>query len=139
MKNTGIARRHVFLFRYARRMKKSETVEAYLADLPPRERDVLEKLRQTVRSVVPDAGEKIAYGIPTFTYHGNLVHYGAGKRYLSFYPGSRRVMKQFAEELRRWETTEGATIRFQPEKPLPATLVKKIVRARVAENLARKR
>jgi uncharacterized protein YdhG (YjbR/CyaY superfamily) len=119
-------------------VKKHPTVEAYLADVPARERAALEKLRQTVRAVVPEAQEKIAYGIPTFTYHGNLVHYGAAKHHLSFYPGARSVMKKFAAELKGFDLSPGATIRFQPDKPIPAALVKKIVRARMAENVARR-
>jgi len=118
-------------------MKKYASVEAYLADVPDRQRAVLKKLRDTIRSVVPEASEKIAYGIPTFVFHGNLVHYGAAKKHLSFYPGSRRVMKEFAAELEPFETSAGATVRFQIDKPIPATLVKKIVRARVKENLNR--
>ena len=120
-------------------MKKYATVEDYLADVPVKERAVLEKLRKTIRSVAPDASEKISYGIPTFIYHGNLVHYAAFKNHLSFYPGSRKVTKRFAAELKGFETSEGATIRFLVDKPIPATLIKKIVRARIAENLARKK
>jgi uncharacterized protein YdhG (YjbR/CyaY superfamily) len=117
-------------------MKKHETVEAYLADVPAAERTVLQKIRAAVRSVVPDAGEKISYGMPAFTYHGNLLFYAAMKHHLSLFPGSKSVVKQFAEELAPFDAAEG-TIRFTVEKPLPMVLVKKIAKARAAENRAR--
>jgi len=119
------------------RMKKYATVDAYLADVPAGERAALEKLRRTVKSVVPDAGEKISYGMPAFTYHGNLLYYGVFKDHLSLFPGSKSVLKTFAAELKGFETSAGATIRFGVDKPIPAALIKKIVRARMAENLAR--
>ncbi len=119
-------------------MKKFATVDEYLADVPASQRAILERLRETVRSVAPEAGEKVSYGIPTFTFHGNLVHYGASKNHLSFYPGSKSVMKKFATELKGFETSSGATIRFKPDKPLSAALIKKIVRARMTENRSSK-
>jgi len=119
-------------------VKAAPSVDAYLAEVPEPARVALERIRSTVRALVPEAGEKISYGVPTFTFHGNLVHYGAAKNHLSFYPGSRRVMQQFAAELTGFETTKGATIRFTPARPIPLTLLKRIVKARVAENLARR-
>ena len=98
---------------------------------------MLEKIRATVRSVVPDAEEKISYGIPAFIWNGNLVYYGAMKKHLSLFPGSKAVIKKFATELEPFDASSAGTIRFTADKPLPATLIKKIVRARVAENRAR--
>ncbi len=118
-------------------MKKYGSVEAYLADVPPKERAILTKIRAAVLSVVPEAGEKISYGIPAFTYHGNLLYYGAMKNHLSMFPGSKSVVKRFAAELKAFDAKEG-TIRFTVDKPLPMTLVKKIAKARAAENEARK-
>ena len=118
-------------------MKKFASVEAYLAEVPPKDRAVLEKIRSTVRSLVPDAEEKISYGIPAFVWHGNLVYYGAMKNHLSLFPGSKAVIKQFAAELKPFDATSTGTIRFTADKPLPITLIKKIVRARMAENRAR--
>jgi len=118
-------------------MKKYESVEAYLAEVPPKDRAVLEKIRSAVRSLVPDAEEKISYGIPAFVWHGNLVYYGAMKKHLSLFPGSKAVIKQFAAELKPFDATSTGTIRFTADKPLPMLLVKKIVRARMAENRAR--
>jgi len=119
-------------------VKKYATVEEYLADVPAKERAVLKKIRETVRSVVPQAGEKISYGMPAFTYHGNLLYYGAMKNHLSLFPGSKSVVKTYRREIERYGTASAGTIRFMADKPLPVTLIKKIVRTRAAENLARK-
>jgi len=117
-------------------MKRHATVQAYLADVPPKERAVLKKIRAAVLSVVPDAGEKISYGMPAFTYHGNLLYYAAMKNHLSLFPGSKSVVRKFAAELKEFDAKEG-TIRFTVDKPLPMTLIKKIAKARAAENRAR--
>src|ERR1044072_8800793 len=114
-------------------MKKPATVEAYLAAVPAKDRAVLEKIRGAVKSVVPDAEEKISYGMPAFTYQGNLLYYAAMKTHLSLFPGSKGVVKKFASELKPFDAKEG-TIRFTVEKPLPLVLVKKIARMRAAEN-----
>jgi uncharacterized protein YdhG (YjbR/CyaY superfamily) len=118
-------------------VKKYATVDEYLADVPAKERAVLKKIRETVRSVVPQAGEKISYGMPAFTYHGNLLYYGAMKTHLSLFPGSKSVVKEFEAEISRYGTASAGTIRFTVDKPLPATLIKKITRMRAAENRAR--
>jgi len=118
-------------------MKKYETVDAYLADVQPKERAVLKKIRAAVKSVAPEADEKISYGIPAFTWNGHLVYYGAMKDHLSLFPGSKAVLNKFAKELKAFDSSGKGTIRFTAEKPLPLTLVKKIVRARMAENRAR--
>ena len=118
-------------------MKKHETVDAYLADIPAKERAVLKKIRAAVKEVVPDAGEKISYGMPAFTYHGNLLYYAAMKNHLSLFPGSKNVVSKFAAELKAFESSGKGTIRFTVDKPLPITLIKKIAKTRVAENRAR--
>jgi uncharacterized protein YdhG (YjbR/CyaY superfamily) len=119
-------------------MKKYATVDDYLADVPAKERAVLKKIRATVKSVVPEAGEKISYGMPAFTYHGNLLYYGAMKTHLSLFPGSKSVVKTYGKEIERYGTASAGTIRFTADKPLPVTLIKKIVRMRAAENRARR-
>jgi uncharacterized protein YdhG (YjbR/CyaY superfamily) len=120
-------------------MKKYATVDAYLANVPAKERAVLQKLREAVLSVVPGAGERISYAMPAFTYHGNLLYYGAMKNHLSMFPGSKSVVKQYEAEINRYGTASAGTIRFTADNPLPATLIKKIARARAAENRARKK
>lgn len=114
-------------------MKNATTVGDYLKALPAEQRAGLERLRKQILAAAPQATEKIAYGIPTFVHEGrNLVHMAAFRDHLSFYPGSAGVTLALKEKLKGFETAKG-TIRFLPEKPIPAALVKRIVRMRVAE------
>lgn len=115
---------------------KAKNVEAYLARLPNDQRAALERLREQVHAAAPGATETLAYGIPTFVREGNLVHMAAFKSHCSFFPGSGGVTLALASELEGYTMAKG-TIHFTPDKPLPAALVKRIVRMRVAENEAR--
>lgn len=108
-------------------------VEKYLAALPTEQRDALEKLRKTILSVAKGAEEKISYGMPTVYYKGNLVHYAAFKDHMSFFGASAFVTEELKDKLAGYKTSKG-TIQFSVEKPLPATLVKSIVKARMKEN-----
>lgn len=111
----------------------SEFVDAHLAATPEPQRSTLMKMRAAIRAALPDAEEGIAWRMPTFRYKGiGLVCYEGFKKHCSFFPMSNAVMKDFAAELAKYETDKG-TIRFPVDKPLPATLVKKMVRARAAE------
>ena len=112
-------------------------VDSYLRAVPAEQRAALEKLRQTIRAAAPKAVETISYQVPTLKYHGMLVSFAAFRDHCSFFPGAGPV-KAFADELSRFPTSKG-TIRFTPDKPLPAALVKKIVKARVRENETRAR
>ena len=108
---------------------RAKTFDGFLAALSPEKRAALEKLRKTIRATVPNAEECISYGIPAFRLNGKfLVGLGAGADHCSFYPGS--ALDELRVELKDYDTGRG-TIRFQPGKPLPATLVKKLVRARI--------
>jgi uncharacterized protein YdhG (YjbR/CyaY superfamily) len=107
-------------------------VDEYLARVPEPARGTLKKIRVLIRSVVPtEASEAISYGIPSFEYKGWLVGYAAFANHCSFFPGA--LPEKFAKELKRFPTSKG-TIRFPVDKPLPAVLVKKLVRARIAQN-----
>ncbi len=118
---------------------KASDVETYLARCPEPHRTTLEKLRATIRSVVPkETTESISYGMPSFRYKGGLVAYGAFKEHCSFFPMSGRLVEEFADELKAYKTSKG-TIQFPPDKPLPAVLVKKIVKARIAQNESKKK
>lgn len=118
------------------RPRPDSAVDVYIAALPPTHRAGLEKLRAQVRAAAPGALEKMAYGIPTFTCDGrNLVHLAAFKAHLSFFPGSAAVTAALADGLEGYEIRKG-TIRFQPDRPIPAAMVKRIVKMRVAENKA---
>jgi uncharacterized protein YdhG (YjbR/CyaY superfamily) len=112
------------------------SVDNYLAEVPLEARATLEKLRQTIKAVVPRAVEVISYQIPTFKLDGRmLVSYAAFKDHCSFFPGAAPI-KAHEDELKSYQTSKG-TIRFPTSKPLPATLVRKLVRTRIKENEAR--
>ena len=112
--------------------KVANTVDEYLTRVPEPARGTLKKIRAMIRSVVPaDASEAISYGIPSFKYKGWLVGYAAFANHCSFFPGA--LPRKFADELKRFPTSKG-TIRFPVDKPLPAALVKRLVRARIAQN-----
>lgn len=122
---------------------KSETpkdVESYLRRVPTEARASLEKLRQTIKSVVPGAVEVISYGIPTFKLDGRmLVAYAAFAEHCSFFPGAGPV-DVHQDELKSFQTSKG-TVRFTQSKPLSASLVKKLVKTRIRlnEELMKKR
>jgi uncharacterized protein YdhG (YjbR/CyaY superfamily) len=117
----------------------SKDVDKYLAAVSEPARSTLTTLRATIRSAVPpDATEGISYGIPTFKYKGALVWFAGFSKHCSFFPGSLAVIAAFKNELKDCQTSKG-TIRFPVDKPLSATLVRKLVKARIAENERRKR
>ena len=111
----------------------AKDVEQWLARLEPVRRAALEKLRAQILAAAPGAEEVISYGQPTFKLHGHLVAYGAFKKHLSFFPMSSTLIQTFPEAVEF--TTSSGTMQFQPEKPIPAALVKKLVKARIVENL----
>jgi uncharacterized protein YdhG (YjbR/CyaY superfamily) len=114
-------------------------VEAYLARVPEPARTTLEKLRATIRAAAPaEATEAISYGIPSFQYKGGLVAYAAFKRHCSFFPMGWGAIEEFAAELEGYRVSKG-TIQFALDKPLPAALVKKMVKACAARNEAKAR
>ena len=121
-----------------KKMKPVGSVDEYLAAVPPEPRTALEKLRKTIRAAAPQATEAISYGMPAFKYHGALVYYAAFQKHCSFFPASAAVIRANARELARFETAKG-TIRFTPDHPLPAALVRQIVRARMKENEERQK
>ena len=116
--------------------KPAKNVDENLAAAPEGVRSVLEKLRRTIRAAAPKSEEVISYQIPTFKYHGPLVFFAAFRNHCSFYVVSKSIMETFSSELRPWDTS-GTTIHFSAKNPLPALLVKKIVKARIEENGAR--
>ena len=117
---------------------KATTTDEYLAALTPDKRAALKKLRKAIRAAAPGAEECMSYGLPAFRQEGVLVGFGAAAGHCSFFPMSGATVGAFKDELDGYDTSRG-TIRFDPARPLPAVLVRKIVRARLAENLARKR
>ena len=110
--------------------KKFKTIDEYHSSFPKNIRDILQNLRQTIRQVAPQAEEIISYNIPTFK---NLISYAAYKKHIGFYPGSA-ALTVFKDELTNYKTSKG-TIQFPIDNKLPATLIKKIVKFRITQNL----
>lgn len=114
--------------------RKPETIDEYLAGVSDEQRGALQKLRTTIRSAVPKARECINYGVPAFRLDGRmLVGFGAGAKHCSFFPGSGTTVAAHKALLKGFDTSKG-TIRFQAGNPLPAALVRKLIKARLAEN-----
>jgi uncharacterized protein YdhG (YjbR/CyaY superfamily) len=116
---------------------KVRTIDDYLAALSDDKRKALERLRKTIHSVAPEAEECISYQLAAFRLHGKpLVAFGATATHCAFYPMSGTTVEAHRDELRKYDTSKG-TIRFTAADPLPAALVRKLVKARMAENAAR--
>ena len=113
-------------------MKQPTSVAAYLRAVPPAPRAALQRLRTTIRAAAPEATEVISYGIPMFKHHGMLVGYAAFKDHCSLFM-STTLTKAYRKALASYDTSKG-TIRFTADKPLPAALVRKLVKARIAQN-----
>ena len=114
-------------------MEKFASVDAYLAAVQPGQLQVLLRLRELIRGAAPGAEERISYGMPGYYLHGPLVYFAAFKNHCSFFVGGTEFLKEYAGELEGFHTA-GSTIHFTPQKPLPAALVKKMVRHRVKMN-----
>jgi uncharacterized protein YdhG (YjbR/CyaY superfamily) len=118
---------------------KSTTIDEYLATVSPDQRAALEKLRKTIRAAAPKAEEGISYGLAAFRLDGRpLVAFGAAAGHCAFYPMSGTIVAAHKEELVGYDTSKG-TIRFPADQPLPAALVRKLVKARIAESAGRRK
>ncbi|MGH9839365.1 MAG: iron chaperone [Blastocatellia bacterium] len=113
---------------------KSKTIDEYLAALSDDKRAALEKPRKTIRAAAPKAEECISYQLAAFRLNGRmLVAFGATAKHCAFYLMSSSTVGAYKDELQDYDTSKGA-IRFQADKPLPVALVRKLVKARIAEN-----
>ena len=112
--------------------KKYETIDEYINSFPKELKQLLQEVRKTIRKAAPSAEEAISYQIPTFKLNGNLVHFAAFKNHIGFYPGSKAIII-FSKEIASYKSSKG-TIQFPLDKPMPLTLIKKIVRFRVKES-----
>ena len=109
---------------------KPQSIGEYLARVPAEPRAALEQLRRTIKSVVPEAVETISYEIPTFKLNGRmLVSFAAFSEHCSFFPGAGPI-EVHRTDLKAFPTSKG-TIRFTPDRPLSAALVKKLVKTRI--------
>jgi uncharacterized protein YdhG (YjbR/CyaY superfamily) len=124
--------------RVMRNATSKADVDNYLAGVSEPARGTLKKIRAVVRSAAPpEATEVLSYRIPTFRYKGGLVAFAAFKDHCSFFPMSMAVIRKFKKDLKNFDSSKG-TIRFPVDKPMPASLIKKLVKARVAQNEKRK-
>lgn len=116
---------------------KLTTVDAYLAALEPVAQRTLKRVRACIRKAVPDAEERIAYGMPAYRLGGrSLLYFGAWKQHYALYPGSGTLVEELAEELQPYTVSKG-TIQFSYDAPVPVDLITRIAKRRAEENLAR--
>jgi uncharacterized protein YdhG (YjbR/CyaY superfamily) len=113
-----------------------KTIDEYISKFPKNIQEILLELRQIISEAAPKAEETISYQIPTFKLNGNLVHFAAYKNHIGFYPTPSGI-ENFKEELSSYEFAKGS-IKFPINKPIPFSLVRKIVEFRVKENLEKK-
>jgi uncharacterized protein YdhG (YjbR/CyaY superfamily) len=116
-----------------------KNIDEYLAAVPEPARTTMNKVRTMIRAAAPSAAtEAISYGMPAFKYKGSLVAFAAFSNHCSLFPMGSAAIEKFKKELEGYQTSKG-TIRFPVDKPLPAALVKKIVKARVLDNQQREK
>jgi uncharacterized protein YdhG (YjbR/CyaY superfamily) len=122
-----------------RRMKidrdSVKTIDDYIAEFPKDVQILLEQVRTTIRKAAPEAKEAISYQIPTFTLNGNLVHFAAFRHHIGFYPGPSGI-REFADPLSSYKGAKGS-VQFPLDKPLPLSLITRIVKFRVKEARAK--
>ncbi len=118
-------------------MPTYKTIDEYIEIFPPEVQSILNKIRALIRSVAPEAGEKIGYGIPTFTLNGNLVHFAAYDHHIGFYPGSEGIEK-FKSEFGKYVASKG-TVQFSLDQPIPYDLIRRITEYRVLQNKSKKK
>ena len=112
------------------------TIDDYIAGYPPEVRSILEEIRRTIRKAAPEAEEKINYQMPAFTFHGDLVYFGAFKKHIGFYPpvrGDARLQKVLAS----YAGPKG-NLQFPLDQPIPYKLIAKIVKLRLKQNEAKR-
>jgi uncharacterized protein YdhG (YjbR/CyaY superfamily) len=111
----------------------STTIDEYISGFPPHIQEILQKIRQIIRTVAPQAQETISYQMPTFTLQGNLVHFAAYKNHIGFYPIPTGI-EAFKDELSAYKSGKGSA-QFPLDQPIPYDLIRTIVEFRVKENL----
>lgn len=109
-----------------------QSIDEYISEFPEDIQSLMKKLRATIKKAVPEATEKISWQMPTFYLKGNLIHFAGHKRHIGLYPGIE-AMEAFKDELITYKTTKGG-IQLPYDKPLPLSLVSKIVKFNVKRN-----
>jgi uncharacterized protein YdhG (YjbR/CyaY superfamily) len=113
--------------------RKPTSIDEYLAAVKGEKRAALDQLRKTIRAIVPKAEECISYGIPAFRFEGNVVAgFTATAKGCSYFPFSGSTLRSLADELEGYDMTKGS-LHFGPAEPLSMTLVRKLIKARIAE------
>lgn len=115
-----------------------KNVDDYLNSFTGMQRETLDKVRKSIRAAAPKAEETISYGMPAYKQNGMIAFFAGFKNHCSYFPGSYAVMKQFEEELKPYNISKG-TIQFPIGKPLSASLIKKMVLAKISENETKQR
>jgi uncharacterized protein YdhG (YjbR/CyaY superfamily) len=110
-----------------------QNIDDYIAGFPEDTQAILQKMRETIKKAAPEAEETINYQIPTFTLHGNLVHFAGYKKHVGFYPTPSGIEK-FKEQLSAYEGAKGS-VKFPLDQPIPYELIAEITAYRVQENL----
>jgi uncharacterized protein YdhG (YjbR/CyaY superfamily) len=109
-----------------------KSIDEYIAAQPETVQSLLQEIRSAIALAAPNAAQKISYQMPTFYLNGNLVHFAACEKHIGFYPTASGV-KAFEKELTGYKHAKGS-IQFPSDRPLPITLIRKIVKFRVEEN-----
>ena len=118
------------------KISQAKTIDAFIAVYPAPLQKLLKQMRDTIRKAAPNTEEKISYGIPTFTLNGkNLVHFSGYESHIGFYPGAAGIAA-FEKEISKYKFAKGS-VQFPLDEPLPLSLVTKIVKFCVKENLAK--
>ena len=112
-----------------------QNIDDYISKAPQGVQQKLRELRAVIKAEVPDAEERIAYQMPTFSQNGNLVHFAAFKNHIGFFPAPSGI-ENFKDELEKYKTSKG-TVQFPLDEDIPMDLVREIVRFRLKENLAK--
>jgi len=110
----------------------AKNVAEYFSWFPEDTQNAMTDVKKAILDIVPDAGESISYAMPTYKYHGLLAHFAAYEKHIGFYPGSLAI-KVFADDLEGYKSAKGS-VQFPLERPMPLTLVKKIVVFRLSQN-----
>jgi uncharacterized protein YdhG (YjbR/CyaY superfamily) len=110
-------------------------IDDYIKPFAEDTRKLLDQMRSTIQKTAPEATEKMSYGMPTFYFNGNLVHFAAFKNHIGFFPTPSAIEK-FQKELESYKTSKG-TVQFPLTGPLPVKLIERMVKFRVRENAAK--